>query len=88
MPEYTGKLNFYLSAVDSLVKAEDDNPTIGLLLCRDKDSIDVEFALRDMNKPIGVSEYILTEELPTNLKGSMPTIEEIEDDLRGLVQGE
>jgi predicted nuclease of restriction endonuclease-like (RecB) superfamily len=83
-PEYAGKLNFYLSAVDSLLKLNDDNPTIGLLLCRDKNNIEVEFALRDMNKPMGVSEYTLVETLPDNLKGSMPTVEEIEQDLQQL----
>lgn len=81
IPEYTGKLNFYLSAVDSLLKRSDDQPTIGLLLCRDKNNIEVEFALRDMNKPMGVSEYSLVEALPDNLKGAMPTVEEIENDL-------
>ena len=84
VPEYAGKLNFYLSAVDSLVKQADDNPTIGLLLCRDKSNIEVEFALRDMNKPMGVSEYNLTEVLPDELKGSLPTVEEIEADLKRL----
>lgn len=78
IPEYAGKLNFYLSAVDSLVKAEDDKPTIGILLCRDKKKIETEFALRDISKPMGVSEFTLTEALPDDLKGSMPTIEEIE----------
>lgn len=81
IPEYAGKLNFYLSAVDSLLKNDDDNPTIGLLLCRDKNNIEVEFALRDLNKPLGVSEYIITEVLPEELKGSMPTAEELEADL-------
>jgi predicted nuclease of restriction endonuclease-like (RecB) superfamily len=84
IPEYAGKLNFYLSAVDSLLKREDDQPTIGLLLCRDKNNIEVEFALRDMNKPMGVSEYTLVETLPDNLKGAMPTVEEIEQDLQLL----
>jgi predicted nuclease of restriction endonuclease-like (RecB) superfamily len=84
IPEYAGKLNFYLSAVDSLLKRSDDQPTIGLLLCRDKNNIEVEFALRDMNKPMGVSEYTLVEALPDNLKGAMPTIEEIENDLQQL----
>lgn len=84
IPEYAGKLNFYLSAVDSLLKREDDQPTIGLLLCRDKNNIEVEFALRDMNKPMGVSEYTLVETLPDNLKGAMPTVEEIENDLQQL----
>lgn len=81
IPEYAGKLNFYLSAVDSLLKKDDDQPSIGLLLCRDKSNIEVEFALRDMNKPIGVSEYNLVEKLPDNLKGALPTVEEIERDL-------
>ena len=86
IPEYAGKLNFYLSAVDSLLKRDDDQPTIGLLLCRDKNNIEVEFALRDMNKPMGVSEYTLLETLPENLKGALPTIEEIENDLQQLQQ--
>ena len=86
MPEYAGKLNFYLSAVDSLLKRDDDQPTIGLLLCRDKNNIEVEFALRDMNKPMGVSEYTLVEALPDNLKGALPTVEEIESDLQQLQQ--
>ncbi len=84
IPEYAGKLNFYLSAVDSLLKRDDDQPTIGLLLCRDKNNIEVEFALRDMNKPMGVSEYTLVETLPDNLKGALPTVEEIERDLQQL----
>lgn len=86
IPEYAGKLNFYLSAVDSLVKAEDDNPTIGILLCRDKNKIETEFALRDISKPMGVSEFTLTEALPDNLKGNLPTVEELESELekRGL----
>jgi predicted nuclease of restriction endonuclease-like (RecB) superfamily len=85
IPEYAGKLNFYLSAVDSLLKRDDDQPTIGLLLCRDKNNIEVEFALRDVNKPMGVSEYTLVETLPDNLKGALPTVEEIEQDLQFLV---
>lgn len=86
IPEYAGKLYFYLSAVDSLLKRSDDQPTIGLLLCRDKNNIEVEFALRDMNKPMGVSEYTLVEALPDNLKGAMPTVQEIENDLLQLDQ--
>lgn len=84
IPEYAGKLNFYLSAVDSLLKRNDDQPTIGLLLCLDKNNIEVEFALRDMNKPMGVSEYTLVEALPDNLKGALPTVEEIENDLQQM----
>ena len=84
IPEYAGKINFYLSAVDSLLKNEDDKPTIGLLLCRDKNNIEAEFALRDINKPIGISEFQLTEILPDDLKSSLPTIEEIENELKNL----
>ncbi len=80
IPEYSGKLNFYLSAVDSILKTDSDNPTIGILLCRDKNKIETEFALRDINKPMGVSEFTLTEMLPENLKGALPTVEEIEAD--------
>lgn len=82
VPEYAGKINFYLSAIDTLLKAEDDKPTIGLLLCRDKNNIEAEFALRDLNKPIGISEFQLTEILPEELKSSLPTIEEIENELK------
>lgn len=79
-PEYAGKLNYYLSAVDDLVSAKDDNPTIGIILCKGKDKMDVEYALRDMNKPIGVSSYIL-ESIPVDLESSLPTIEQIEEQL-------
>lgn len=78
MPEFAGKLNFYLSAVDSLIKDESDKPTIGMILCREKNNIEAEFALRDLNKPIGISEFNLTEIVPEELKSSLPTIEEIE----------
>jgi len=74
----------YLSAMDSPLKRDDGQPTIGLLLCRDKNNIEVEFALRDMNKPMGVSEYTLVESLPDNLQGALPTVEEIASDLRQL----
>lgn len=84
IPEYTGKLKFYLSAVDTLVKQDDDKPTIGILLCRDKNNIEAEFALRDINKPIGVSEFQITEHLPENLKSSLPTIEELENELKNM----
>ncbi len=81
IPEYAGKLNFYLSAVDTILKEENDKPTIGILLCREKNNIEAEFALRDINKPIGVSEFQLTEIIPDELKSSLPTIEEIEKEL-------
>jgi predicted nuclease of restriction endonuclease-like (RecB) superfamily len=81
IPEYAGKLNFYLSAIDSLLKDENDKPTIGIILCKDKSNIEAEFALRDINKPMGVSEFELIQQLPPHLKSSLPTIEEIENEL-------
>lgn len=84
VPEYTGKMNFYLSAVDTLLKQTDDKPTIGILLCRDKNNLEAEFALRDINKPIGVSEFSFTEIIPEELKSSLPTIEELEKELESL----
>ncbi len=79
-PEFVGKLNFYLSAIDELVKDENDKPTIGILLCKSKDNLIVEFALKDMNKPIGVSEFLFNE-LPLNIQREMPTVEELENEL-------
>ena len=80
-PEYAGKLNFYLSAVDDTLRSSHDNPSIGLLLCKTSDKILAEYSLRDINKPIGVSEYTLTKALPKNLKTDLPTISEIEAEL-------
>lgn len=84
IPVFAGKLNFYLSAVDSLVKDGNDNPTIGILLCKNKNNIEAEFAFRDINKPIGISEIKLTENLPDNLKSSLPTIEELEEEFKSI----
>jgi predicted nuclease of restriction endonuclease-like (RecB) superfamily len=85
-PEHAGKLNFYLSAVDDLLRTPEDNPTIGLLLCRSKRHFEVEYALRGMQKPMGVAEWqtSLAKRLPDDLKSSLPTIEEIEAELSGL----
>jgi hypothetical protein len=77
-PEYAGKLNFYFSAVDDLLRKEGDNPSIGLILCRDKNKTVADYALRDMTKPIGVSEYKLTEYLPKELENTLPSVEDIE----------
>ena len=77
-PEHTGQLGFYLSAVDSQVKAEHDNPTIGLLLCKSKNRVVAEYALRGSHQPMGVAEYQLIESLPAELQTSLPSIEQIE----------
>ena len=80
-PEYAGKINFYLSAVDDLLRHPGDNPSIGLILCRSKVGVLAEYALRDMTKPIGLSEYRFEDALPENLKTALPTIEELEAEL-------
>lgn len=85
-PEHAGKLNFYLSAVDSQIRDEHDGPTIGLLLCKTKSRIIAEYALRDTKKPMGVAAYELVHELPPRLGASLPSIEEIESELRGTTR--
>lgn len=80
-PEHLGQLGFYLTAVDMQVKAEQDNPTIGLLLCKSKNKVVAEYALRDTAQPIGVAEYQLIESLPAELQTSLPSIEQIEQAL-------
>lgn len=77
-PTDAGQLNFYLSAVDDLIKDESDNPSIGLLLCKTKDKFTAEYALKDINKPIGVSEYRLLEDIPAYLQSQLPKAEDIE----------
>ncbi len=74
-PEYAGKMNFYLSVVDEQLKTETDNPSIGLILCRDKNKVVAEYSLKDMSKPIGVSEYKLTQEIPEAFKRALPDAE-------------
>jgi hypothetical protein len=80
-PEYAGKLKFYLSTVDAQMRRDGDRPTIGLVLCKEKNRVGVEYALRDMKRPIGVSAYKLLEKLPASLKGSLPTVEQLEAEL-------
>lgn len=80
-PEHAGKLNFYLSAVDALVKTAQDGPTIGLLLCKTKNRIIAEYALRESNRPIGVAEYQLARALPERFEASLPSIERLEREL-------
>lgn len=82
-PEYIGKLNFYVSAINELIKDDADQATIGILLCKNKDNYEVEFALKDINKPIGVSEYKYTE-LPEQLKAELPTLEELTEELKTI----
>jgi hypothetical protein len=79
-PEYAGKI--YLSAVDAQLRHEGDNPSIGLVLCKEKNKVIVEYALRDTSKPIGISAYRILEKLPARLRGSLPSIEQFEQELR------
>jgi len=81
IPEYAGKLNYYLSAVDSQLRKREDNPTIGILLRKKKNKIDVEYALRDIHKPMSISEYILTNTIPDDIKSQLPSVEELEHEL-------
>lgn len=80
-PEYAGKMNFYLSAVDAHLRHKDDQPSVGIILCKSKNHLIAEYALRDSHKPIGVSAYKLTRALPQKLKGTLPTIKELEKEL-------
>ncbi len=82
-PEHAGQLNFYLAAVDAQVRAPDDKPTIGLLLCKQQNRLVAEYALSGIDKPIGVAEYQLMRDLPANLGASLPSIAQIEAELSG-----
>ena len=77
-PEYAGQLNFYLSAVDGILKKDSDNPSIGLLLCKNKNNLVAEYSLKDMSKPIGISEYKITSNLPEKLGKQLPSVEDIQ----------
>lgn len=81
-PEYIGQLNFYLSAVDSVLKKELDNSTIGLLLCKTKNNLVAEYSLKDISKPIGVSEYKITDNLPDEFEKQLPSIEDIQSRIK------
>lgn len=83
-PEYSGQVNFYCSAIDGILAHKDDKPTIGLILCQEKNEIVAEYSLRNMTQPIGISEYQLTEVLPKEFESSLPTIEEIEQELKQI----
>ena len=83
-PEFAGKMNFYLSAVDDLLRHPDDKPAIGLILCKAGGQVVAEYALRDIAKPVGVSSYVtrLVEALPQELQSSLPTVAELEAELQ------
>lgn len=87
-PEYAGQLNFYINIVDDKLRGENDNKTIGLLLCKGKDEIMAQYALSGYNQPIGVSDYQLSKAIPENLKSALPSIEEVEEELSHLLEKE
>jgi hypothetical protein len=87
-PDHAGQLSFYLSAVDAQMKEEHDAPTIGMILCKSKNKVVAEYALRNINQPIGVAEYQLTESLPEDLQSSLPSIEAIEQALADPAAGD
>jgi predicted nuclease of restriction endonuclease-like (RecB) superfamily len=80
-PEFAGKLNFYINAIDEQIKSKSDKPTIGILLCKTPNKLIVKYALKGLSSPIGVAEYKLTKNLPVQLKADMPTIQELETSL-------
>ena len=82
-PEYAGQLNFYLSAVDGILKTDQDHPSIGLLLCKNKNDLVAEYALKDMSKPIGISEYKITSQLPEEFIHQLPSVEDIRKRIKG-----
>ena len=87
MPEYLSKLNYYISAIDDLIKTPEDNPTIGLLLCRSKNNTKVEYALRGMTQPLGVAEY-QTNKIIEELKSELPSIDDLEKTMKDLTTSE
>ncbi len=84
-PEFAGKLNFYLNVIDDQFKHENDNPTIGMIICKTKNSIEAEYSLKGIDKPIGISEYELLKILPEKFMGSLPSIEDIEFELKNML---
>ena len=81
-PEYAGKMNFYLNLLDDYVREPHENPSIGIILCSERDHFEVEYALRDINKPVGVSEFKLTKTLPKELSDMLPDPKELERQIR------
>jgi len=87
-PEYSGQINFYCSAVDSILAQKGDKPTIGLILCQEKNEIVAEYSLRNMTQPIGISQYELVEVLPKEFESSLPSVEMIENELKNILEDE
>jgi len=85
IPEYAGKMQFYLSILDDKVRLEDENPSIGIIICKSKDRTEVEYALKRTSSPVGVADYSLSKKLPTELKGLLPTAKEIEESLSNMI---
>ena len=83
-PEDVGKMNFYVNALDDVLKTEHDNPTIGIILCKEKNNVRAEYALRGVNTPISISEFRLNEAIPDEIKSNLPTIEELESKLKDI----
>jgi YhcG PDDEXK nuclease domain len=86
-PEYAGKMDFYLNLLNEKERAPDDAPSIGIILCAEKDNLEVEFALKSKANPIGVAEYQLKAALPARLRGKLPTPKQLEDAMRGALPG-
>jgi len=84
LPEYVGKMQFYLAALDDLVRMEDENPSIGIILCKSKNRTVVEYALREARKPIGVAVYKMVSTLPKELQGELPAPEQVAMLLEGV----
>ena len=84
-PEYAGQLNFYINVVDDKLRGENDNKTIGLLLCKGKDEVVAQYALTGYNQPIGISDYQLSKAIPENLKSALPSVEEVEEELASFL---
>lgn len=86
-PEYAGKMDFYLNLLNDKERAPDDNPSIGIILCAEKDDVEVEYALKTKQNPIGVAEYQLLSKLPAEMKGKLPTARELADAVRAALPG-
>ena len=84
-PEYAGQLNFYINVVDDKLRGENDNKTIGLLLCKGKDEVVAQYALTGYDQPIGISDYQLSKAIPENLKSALPSVEEVEEELASFL---